>query len=307
MKTALVGFTGFVGSNLSKSHEFQGLYNSKNIQEAFGTNPDLLVYSGIRAEKFVANKFPEKDYEIILNAIDNIKKINPKKLVLISTIDVYKSPIDVNENTLIDENDLQPYGKNRHLLEKWVEENFTDYLIVRLPGLFGLNIKKNFIYDIINFIPSLLNKEKFQELILKNPELESFYSLNNDGFYKCNDLTLAERASLKQIFETLNFSALNFTDSRGVFQFYNLGNLWKHINIALEKSINKLNLATEPISVEELYGYIFNSEFKNEITDAPPYYDFRTIHFNDFNGENGYIFSKEKVLKEIKDFVGGNL
>ena len=79
MKTALVGYTGFVGSNLLKSHKFDGLYNSKNIQDAFGTCPDLLIYSGIRAEKFVANKYPEKDYDIILNAIENIKNVAAPK------------------------------------------------------------------------------------------------------------------------------------------------------------------------------------------------------------------------------------
>ena len=306
MKTAIVGYTGFVGSNISKSYNFDGLYNSKNIQEAFGTNPDLLIYSGIRAEKFVANKYPGKDYDIILNAIENIKKINPKKLVIISTIDVYKTPIDVDENTEIDENDLLPYGKNRRKLEKWVEENFSDYLIVRLPGLFGINIKKNFIYDIVNFIPSLLNKQKYDELFLLNSNLQYYYSLNNYGFYKCKDLNSEERISLKNIFVDLNFSALNFTDSRGVFQFYNLGNLWNHINIASQNSVKKLNLATEPISVEELYNYIYNEDFKNEITENPPFYNFRTAHFKTFNGSNGYIFSKEKVLKEIKDFIENN-
>ena len=90
MITSLVGYTGFVGSNIIKNFKFDNLYNSKNIDEAFGTNPDLLVYSGVRAEKFLANNEPKKDLEIIKNAFNNIKKINPKHVVLISTIDVYK-------------------------------------------------------------------------------------------------------------------------------------------------------------------------------------------------------------------------
>ena len=43
---ALVGYTGFVGSNIYTSGEFDAVYNSKNIEEAFGTKPDLLVYAG---------------------------------------------------------------------------------------------------------------------------------------------------------------------------------------------------------------------------------------------------------------------
>ena len=153
---SLVGYTGFVGSNIAMHCNFDYYYDSKNIKEAYGTNPDLLVYSGVPAQKFMANKFPEKDMEIIKNAIENIKMINPKKVVLISTIDVYNSPVDVDENTIINIKENEPYGYNRYILEKWVMNNFNDYLIVRLPALYGRNIKKNFIYDLINIIPSML-------------------------------------------------------------------------------------------------------------------------------------------------------
>lgn len=99
---ALVGYTGFVGSNLVETGQFQAVYNSKNITEAYGTKPDLLVYAGIRAEKYLANSHPSKDMEQILQAEENIKKIQPGKLVLISTIDVFKEPKFVDENSEID-------------------------------------------------------------------------------------------------------------------------------------------------------------------------------------------------------------
>ena len=44
MRSAIVGYTGFVGSNICDTTEFDAYYNSKNIEEAFGTCPDLLVY-----------------------------------------------------------------------------------------------------------------------------------------------------------------------------------------------------------------------------------------------------------------------
>ena len=43
----LVGNTGFVGSNLSLKTTFDGLFNSKNIEDAFGSEPDILVYFGV--------------------------------------------------------------------------------------------------------------------------------------------------------------------------------------------------------------------------------------------------------------------
>lgn len=301
----LVGYTGFVGSNISKSHRFDGLYNSKNIEDAFGSNPDLLVYSGVRAEKFLANKEPEKDMEIIENAIQNIKKINPAKLVLISTIDVYKNAVDVNEDTVIDTKDLHPYGLNRYYLEKWVQENIKDYLIVRLPGLYGENIKKNFIYDMINMIPSMLNEAKFAELNTMENLISKYYFKQDNGFYKCKDINTEERTLLKEYLNIAGFSALNFTDSRGRFQFYNLKYLWDHIQIALENNIRVLNLASEPVTIAELYKYIKEKDFINEFAKIIPSYDFKTNYAHIFNGKNGYIFDKEFILKDIADFVGG--
>ena len=306
MKTQLVGNTGFVGSNLQSEYTFDELYNSKNITEAYGKNPDLLVYSGVPAQKFLANKEPEKDFEIIKNAINNIKNIKPKEIVLISTIDVYKEPVNVNEDTKIDTENLQPYGYNRYYLEKWVSENIENHLIVHLPGLYGKNIKKNFIYDLIHIIPSMLTYEKYQELLNKDNSIESYYKKQENGFYKVKELNKSEENILKTYFNNIGFSALNFTDSRGKFQFYNLKYLWKHIQIARENNIKVLNLATEPVEISEIYEYIKSKKFVNEVTNNVPNYDFKTKYAKIFEGKDGYIFSKEFILEDIKKFVKEN-
>lgn len=306
MKTQLVGDTGFVGSNLQSEYTFDELYNSKNITEAYGKNPDLLVYSGVPAQKFLANKEPEKDFEIIENAINNIKKINPKEIVLISTIDVYKEPVNVNEDTKIDTENLQPYGYNRYYLEKWVSENIENHLIVHLPGLYGKNIKKNFIYDLIHVIPSMLTYEKYQELLNKDNSIENYYEKQENGFYKVRKLNKSEENILKEYFNNIGFCALNFTDSRGKFQFYNLKYLWKHIQIARKNNIRVLNLATEPVEISEIYEYIKNEKFINEVANDVPNYNFKTKYAKIFEGKDGYIFSKEFILEDIKKFVEEN-
>lgn len=303
MKKLLVGSTGFVGSNLIEKAKFDGQYNSKNIEEAYGLAPDLLVYSGVPAQKFLANKNPEEDFQIIQNAITNIEKIQPKKIVLISTIDIYPNPVNVNEDSKINQENLQPYGKNRYYLEEWVKNNFQDYLIVRLPGLYGKNIKKNFIYDLIHVIPSLLTEEKYQELVEKDDFIKAYYTKLENGFYKCQELSDSQRKQVKQYFEKIGFSALNFTDSRGIFQFYNLSYLWEHITIALQNQIKILNLATEPVTIQEVYQYIKGHEFVNEITNTIPNYQFQTKYDSIFQGKNGYIFNKEFVLQDIRKFV----
>ena len=301
----LVGYTGFVGSNLIANHEFDGLFNSKNIADAYGKNPDLLVYSGVPAEMFLANQNPEADKALMDGAIENIKQINPKKIVLISTIAVYQNPDGVDEDYEIDETTLTAYGANRLYLEKWVEANMEDYLIVRLPGLYGKNLKKNFIYDFIHYVPPMLNEAKYTELSAKESLIKEHYVLQDNGFYKCM-IPVSEkvaRKELKEAFKRTGFSALNFTDSRGTFQYYNLSNLWNDIEIALKHNIKKLNLAVEPVTIAELYRELTGETFVNELLKAVPYFNYKTKYAELWNGENGYICKKNEVLEDVKAYI----
>ena len=71
----------------------------------------------------------------------------------------------------------------------------------------------------------MLKEERFEELVKRDGELRRFYSLQENGFYKVN-VSVADRPLLKEKFRNLGFSALNFTDSRSKYQFYNLSQLW---------------------------------------------------------------------------------
>ena len=96
---------------------------------------------------------------------------------------------------------------------------------------------------------------------------------------------------------------MNFTDSRSVYQFYNLSRLWSDIQIALKNDIKLWHPATEPVSAAEIYKYLTGEDFVNEIMANPAYYDYKTIHSEIFGGRNGYINSKIEVLNQIKDFI----
>lgn len=301
---ALIGYTGFVGSNIcaAAGTKIGALYNSKNIKDAYGTCPDLLIYAGLRAEKYLANNAPKKDRELVYQAQQNIEQICPKKLVLISTIDVFQHPQGVDETSKINTKGLHAYGYNRYHLECWVRERFPDALIIRLPGLFGRNLKKNFIYDYINRIPFMLRESKFQELAKKKPALRQYYELQDNNFYKLiADETKKEY--LRACFDALGFSALNFTDSRGRYQFYHLGRLWSDIQTALNAGLTLWHAAVEPISAGELYEYLTGEAFVNELDGAPANYDYRTIYAELYGGSQGYICSKSVVLKQIQEFV----
>jgi hypothetical protein len=240
-------------------------------------------------------------------AIENIKKINPKKLVLISTIAVYKDPDNVDETYVIEEEELTAYGANRRYLERWVQANIEDHLIVRLPGLYGKNLKKNFLYDFIHYIPPMLNEAKFEELAgiesarCGTGRIRAHYIRQDNGFYKCDARGMQKE--LKETFRQVGFSALNFTDSRGLYQYYNLANLWADIEKAIVSGIRLLNLAVEPVTAAEVYEYLTGETFVNELPKAVPHFNYKTKYDALWGGKDGYIRTKAEVLADVKKFV----
>jgi hypothetical protein len=213
--------------------------------------------------------------------------------------------MDIYEDTQYSLEALTPYGRNRLFLENEVRSLYPSSLIVRLPALFGLGIKKNFIYDIINYVPSMLKDSKYSELFNKQNRLGQFYTQDANGFYRLNDGTSKEGMDeLRHMFKELEFSALCFTDSRSRFSFYCLDNLWKHIQALMNENITLAHLSCEPVSASELYQEIFGVSFVNEISRHPfDYSFFKTRYAQLLGGNNGYIFSSEQVVSKIAKFI----
>lgn len=150
MASALIGSTGFVGSNLSRDIAFTHQYNSRNIHEIVGQSFDIIYCAGVPAAKWLANRDPENDLRQISSLLVALEKVDVARFVLVSTIDVYKEPNDVTEMTPVSTAGLHPYGTHRRLVEQFVKERFPVHHIVRLPGLFGSGLKKNIVYDLLH-------------------------------------------------------------------------------------------------------------------------------------------------------------
>lgn len=252
MKNAIIGYTGFVGSNINSQARFDDLYNSKNIQDIAGKQYDLVLCAGAPAEKWKINQDPESDTDNLNNLKKALLSAKISKLVLISTVDVYKKPNGANEETKVEVDGLHPYGLHRFQLEEFANNNF-DSTIIRLPGLFGEGIKKNVIYD--------------------------FLTSNSPFIEKAN------------------------SDSE--YQYYNLGNIWIDVQKAISHKLPIVNFATEPVSTHEVAKEAFGIDFDNHPKSNPAVrYDFRTKYDDIYNGSHGYIYSKDEILKDLKDFVG---
>jgi hypothetical protein len=150
LNRALIGFTGYVGTTLQRQTLFSHRYNSANASELKGASFNLVVCCAAPAQKWIANREPDADLSNILTLIKNLRTVKADCFVLISTVDVFQSPLGVDEHSEVVENGLHPYGLHRRQLEKMVQAQFEKHLIVRLPGLIGPGLRKNAAFDLLN-------------------------------------------------------------------------------------------------------------------------------------------------------------
>lgn len=149
-RRALIGHTGFVGSNLARQRRFDGLFNSRNIGELNQSEYDVTVCAAVSAVKWKANLDPQGDWQAIEKLLESLKWHSCRRFILISTVDVYPNPNLATEDLDVGHLTNHAYGTNRRRVEEFIVERFPDHYIVRLPGLFGDGLKKNVIFDLLN-------------------------------------------------------------------------------------------------------------------------------------------------------------
>ncbi|MFM7207894.1 MAG: NAD-dependent epimerase/dehydratase family protein [Planctomycetaceae bacterium] len=183
MNDALIGCTGFVGGTLLARRPFAAAYRSTTIDGIAGRTFDRIYCAGAPAEKWRANRDPAADRANLQRLVDAVSKAKARKLILISTVDVFGDPQRVTEHD--EPAGATPYGRHRLELERTLAARF-DTLIVRLPGLFGAGLKKNALYDLLhgNQVEKIDSRGTFQ-----------FYNVARLS----HDLDAAEGASLRLV------------------------------------------------------------------------------------------------------------
>lgn len=156
MTKALIGWSGFVGSTLLRQTTFDAKYRSTDVEEIASKTFETIVCCAAPAAKWIANKDPENDLRNIQRLIGVLAETKCKDFILISTVDVFKDPTGLDEDSLVEDTEHHAYGLNRLYLENAIKEiskknnNFQRVCIARLSGLVGPGLKKNIIFDLAN-------------------------------------------------------------------------------------------------------------------------------------------------------------
>ena len=171
MKVALIGYTGSVGKEiydlLDKEKNKIYTFNRENILTILNEEYDTVICSAPTSQKLKVN-LDLIDYESDLNNLcEMIKQVKTKNFILVSS-----------QSILFEKN---KYSDLQNKVLKTVSEFQLNNTIYLMDTLYGENLKKGFIYDVLNKEWTIIKKE----VLYKYPELNNCYKpIENSDFYQ---------------------------------------------------------------------------------------------------------------------------
>jgi hypothetical protein len=309
-RAGLIGHTGFVGSALLRQTHFDACFNSANIAEIEGQAFGTLVCAAAPGSMIEANRAPERDAAQIDALIARLDRVEAKRFVLISSIAVLADFAGGDdESTTAFQQDLA-YGRHRRALEAFIEARFPGSLIVRLPALFGAGLRKNFLFDLMNPVPSMLTEAKRNALVQAlegdlAPWLAALYTPDAaTGLLKLDRATLnadPRRAGLEAALDGLGATATQFHHRDTTYQYYDTSRLWQDIGIALAAGLAHLHLAPEPLRAADIHARLTGRPMP-ETPARLHREDMRTAHAGLWDAAGPYQFAADDTLDQLAAF-----
>jgi len=105
------------------------------------------------------------------------------------------------------------------------------------------------------------------------------------------------------IFDLLHNNNLDAIDSRGVFQFYPMVNLWHDIQHAFAKGIQLLHLTAEPVNIETIAKEGFGIEFVQHKTSPYSLYDMRSLYAELTNQSGFYQYTARETIQAVRAYA----
>ena len=301
---AIIGHTGFVGGALVHQHPFGATYNSSNIDAIAQTTFDTVVCAAAPGSMFIANRHPEHDRAAIEALVDQLSKVRARRFVLVSSIAVLADFAGgADERTTAFQEEFA-YGHHRRLLEAFCEGHFDHCMVVRLPALFGPGLRKNFLFDLMNPVPSMLPEARLKPFLdqiepaLRDALADSYALDAVTGVFCLNRAKLnadARRPALDAAVRAAGVSATQFHHPDSTYQYYDMTRLWQDIETVFDAGLNCIHLAVAPSRAADIHAHLLGTDMPE--TGAKLHHeDMRTCHAGQWGCEGPYLEDATTVL-----------
>ncbi len=312
-RTGLIGHTGFVGGALLRQTGFDACYNSASIAAIAGERFGTLVCAAAPGSMVEANRAPERDAAAIEGLIARLGTVEAERFVLVSSIAVLADFAGGDDEGTEAFRQELAYGRHRRRLEAFVEERFPSHLIVRLPALFGAGLRKNFLFDLLNPVPSLLAEAKPDAVAEAlggglGAWLRALYTPDAaTGLLKLDRAALdadPRRPALEAALEAMGATATQFHHRETTYQYYAVDRLWQDIGIALEAGLTHLHVAPEPLTASAIHQRLTGRPMP-ETPARLHREDMRTRHAALWGAQGPYQFDAAATLESLAAFFLG--
>jgi nucleoside-diphosphate-sugar epimerase len=174
MRVTVIGANGFVGSAfvryLAAKPEIQVVPVTRaNYSEHAGKPSDLVIEAACNSKKYLSDKEPLVDFEAsVAHRFRTLVDFPAGMHLHISSVDVYSelsSADATKEDAQIDIKKTSNYGFHKLLAEQLVQRYAKKWLIVRLAGMVGPNLRKNPVFDILNGRPLFIHPDSAYQFI----------------------------------------------------------------------------------------------------------------------------------------------
>lgn len=310
---ALIGHTGFVGGCLALQYGFKATFNSANIDDISGQAFDTVVCAAAPGSMLQANRAPERDRAAIVALTEQLRGVAARRFVLISSIAALADFAGGDDEDTQAFQEALAYGRHRRMLEEFCETRFESFLIVRLPALFGPGLRKNFIFDLMNPVPSMLPEARLGVLLEQLPPelrdaLAALYTQDAaTGMQRLDRAALdanPRRAALDASVRAAGMSATQFHNPDTTYQYYDMTRLWTDIETALGAGLRHLHLAVAPLRAADIHARLLGAPMPE--TGAKLHReDMRTRHSGLWGREGPYLEDAATVLDKLDVFFDG--
>ena len=233
-----------------------------------------------------------------------LSALRSRRFVLISSIAVLSDfAAGFDEDNARFQTELA-YGRHRRALEEFCEDHFEDCLILRLPALFGTGLRKNFIFDLLNPVPSMLSAPRMQAEFPATELLEFYQHDTETGMYRLDRAQFdadPRRAHLERDVVEAGFAATEFHNPETTYQYYDMARLSDDIDRAFETGLKTVHLATEPLRAGQIHERLLKRPMPD--TGARLHQeDMRTRHAPIWGRKSPYLDDASTVLDRLEAF-----
>lgn len=157
MKVFIIGGRGFIGSAFVRwcqRHDIEhAVIGRQELCEYAGQHCDVLVNAAGNSSKVLAERDPAADHrQNVEQVCELLRQFRFDVWVQLSSCDVYDNvsdPAANREDVNLCHQPRSVYGFHKFLAEQYVAQCASGWLILRLGGCVGPNLRKNAVFDVL--------------------------------------------------------------------------------------------------------------------------------------------------------------